>query len=251
MTLLHLFLILAGPLTGSFVGLLAFRWGTDEPWIATRSACRSCGKPLHWSELLPLVSFILQRGRCRQCKTPISWLHPVCELGGLAVALSAFAFAPPGTFILSCLFGWTLLTLAAIDWRSYILPDALNLLAALLGVLMIWTTERADWAEHVIGGVAGYLLLLSVELFYRHVRGRDGLGRGDAKLLGALGLWVGWTRLPDILLVGSVSALIAALVLSRRSGERLSGSTAMAFGPWLALGGWVCWLSGPLLVPQM
>ncbi|MEQ9315388.1 MAG: A24 family peptidase, partial [Henriciella sp.] len=149
----------------------------------------------------------------------------------------------------SCLMGWTLLALAAIDWRSFILPDPLNALLAVLGLVMVGLYAREAWLDHLIGAVAGYGILFSVETFYRITRGRDGLGRGDAKLLGALGLWTGWTRLPDILLMASLAGLAAALVSSRLSKEPLSGSTALAFGPWLALAGWVSWLAGPILVP--
>lgn len=251
MTLLQLFLIVAGPFVGSFVALLAVRWPEGEPWAFTRSACRSCGRELSWYELVPLLSWAWQRGRCASCKTAIARLHPLCELGGFGVALSAFAFAPDGTFVLSCLFGWTLLALAAIDLRTLILPDPLNLTTALLGLLMLWTVQSEAWLHHLIGGASGYLLLLSVELAYRYTRGREGLGRGDAKLLGALGLWVGWTRLPDILLIASVSGLLGALTASRVSGERMTGATALAFGPWLALAGWISWLAGPILVPQV
>lgn len=167
----------------------------------------------------------------------------------IAIAISAWFFAPDGTLILSCLFGWTLLALAVIDFRSFILPDPLTLLAALLGLVMIAATRPEAWVEHLIGGLAGFTLLFAVELSYRYLRRRDGLGRGDAKLLGALGLWTGWTRLPDILLIASLSGLIAALLASRIAKEAVSGTTPVAFGPWLALAGWVSWLSGPLLVP--
>ncbi|WP_300392681.1 A24 family peptidase [Henriciella sp.] len=248
MFLVHLFLVLAGPLVGSFIGLLAIRWPEGEPWVARRSVCRSCERQLRWWELLPLLSWLALRGKCRQCGASIPWIHPACEMGGLLVALSAWAFAPEGTILLSCLFGWTLLALAAIDLRSFILPDPLNLLAALLGVAMVWWTRPDAWAEHLIGAAVGYLILFSVEITYRLMRGRDGLGRGDAKLFGVLGLWVGWTRLPDILLIASVSGLLAAILASRVAGDDLKSTTAIAFGPWLALAGWIAWLTGPLLV---
>jgi len=245
-TTLQLFFVVAGPFIGSFIGLLAYRWPENEPWLTRRSACRQCAKPLAWHDLLPILSWFIRRGRCRHCKKAIPILHPICEIGALIIGLTAWAFAPDGTFILSCLMGWTLLALSVIDWRSFILPDPLNLTLAGLGVIMIWTSDKANWIDHLIGGVVGYLILLGVELFYRHARGRDGLGRGDAKLLGALGLWVGWIQLPDILLLGSLSGLVAIIAQSRATKTQLSGQTALAFGPWLALGGWISWLVGPI-----
>ena len=169
----------------------------------------------------------------------------------IIIPVSAWLFAPEGTFILSCLFGWVLLALAVIDFRSLILPDPLTLAAALLGGLMVATTRPNAWLEHLIGGMAGYLVLFLVETVYLRMRGRDGLGRGDAKLLGVIGLWVGWTRLPDVLLMASLTGLLAALLANRLLKQDLSASTPVAFGPWLALAGWICWLSGPLLVPAV
>ncbi|MGB3625465.1 MAG: A24 family peptidase, partial [Henriciella sp.] len=249
MSPVDLFFILAGPFIGSFIGLLAFRWPEGEPWLAKRSACRNCATTLRWFELVPVISWIALRGRCRSCGATISAFYAACEILALAVPVTAYLFAPEGTYILSCLMGWTLLALAAIDWRSFILPDGLNLLLAALGGGMIVLHARSVWPEHLIGGLAGFGLLFLVETFYRQTRGREGLGRGDAKLLGALGLWTGWMQLPDILLIASLSGLAAALAASMLSKERLSGSTALAFGPWLALAGWISWLSGPLLVP--
>lgn len=153
--------------------------------------------------------------------------------------------------MLSCLFGWTLLALATIDLKHFILPDALNLTAACLGLLMIWLTQPDAWAEYLIGGLAGFLVLFTIETGYSLLRGQQGLGRGDAKLLGGLGLWVGWTRLPDILLIASVTGLVAVLVVSLTSSQTMSRTSAIAFGPWLALAGWIAWLAGPLLVPAI
>lgn len=169
-------------------------------------------------------------------------------VGVIAIGASAWLFAPPGTFVLSCAFGWTLLALAVVDLKRYILPDPLNLLVALLGVVMVALTRPHAWLEHLIGGVAGFTVLLSVELYYRHFKGRNGLGRGDAKLLGAIGIWVGWTRLPDILIIAALSGLIAVLTVAMASRKAIDGGQPIAFGPWLALAGWIAWLSGPILV---
>ena len=248
MTAFDLFFILAGPFVGSFIALLAFRWADGDNWVNKRSQCRSCGATLGWKDLIPVFSWLVQRGKCRHCSAQVTPFYPACELLALLIPISAFFFAPDGTFVLSCLMGWTLLALAAIDWRSYILPDPLNLLLAALGLVMVFTVDRDNWADHLIGGAAGYLMLLSVEILYRVWRGRDGLGRGDAKLLGALGLWVGWIALPDILLFASLSGLVFALASSLSNRSALSGQTVLAFGPWLAFAGWVSWLAGPVLV---
>ncbi|WP_158085613.1 prepilin peptidase [Henriciella aquimarina] len=240
-------LILASPFAGMLAGWLAANWRLEGLQRLGPPACEACGRKPGWTAWTPFLDVALMRGRCPACQAPAGWLQTVCEMAGILVSLSALAFAPAGTLILSCLFGWTLLALAAIDWRTFLLPNVLTFLAVALGLLMLCLTKPINWPDHLIGGAAGYLLLLAVELFYRYSRGRDGLGRGDAKLLGALGLWIGWQGLPDILLVSSLCALIAALLMSWRSGESLRGTTALPFGPWLALAGWTIWLTGPLM----
>jgi len=206
---------------------------TDGTWTWAGHA----GKGMQRSLLMRLTLVLLSR-----------FLLAVCAI---IIPVTAWLLAPAGTFILSCLFGWVLLSLAAIDLRSLLLPDPLTLAAALLGALMVATSRPDAWLEHVIGGLAGYLVLFAVETVYLRLRGRDGLGRGDAKLLGAIGLWVGWTRLPDVLLIASLSGLLAALLYNRLLRHELSASTPVAFGPWLALAGWISWLSGPLFVPAV
>ncbi|HIG21226.1 A24 family peptidase [Henriciella sp.] len=182
---------------------------------------------------------------------PMTRALPLLIHGLLAagIGVTAWLFAPPGMLLLTLAMGALLLTLASIDWRTFILPDPLNALLALLGLLMVWQNARPDWLDHLIGGAAGYLALLAVELFYRHVRGIDALGRGDAKLAGALGLWLGWQGLPFLFLIAAGSGLIAVLIYSGLLRRKIPGDTPIPFGPWIALSGWVCWLALPLFLP--
>ncbi|MEO1015831.1 MAG: prepilin peptidase [Pseudomonadota bacterium] len=137
-----------------------------------------------------------------------------------------------------------LAALAWIDIRMLRLPNFLTAAVAALGAAMVAITAPGDWIHHAAGGAAGYGALVAVEVGYRALKGRDGLGRGDAKLLGALGVWTGWTGLPIILLAASASGLIFAIVAAAARGEALSGRARLAFGPFLALGGWAAWLYG-------
>ncbi|WP_182482275.1 prepilin peptidase [Henriciella barbarensis] len=170
-------------------------------------------------------------------------IHGLLALG---VAISAWFYAPAGMLLLTLAMGAVLLALASIDWRTFILPDPLNALLALLGIFMIWQHARADWLDHVIGGAAAYLALLCLELFYRHVRGIDALGRGDAKLAGALGLWLGWQIVPLLFLLAAGSGLIAVLIYSGLFRRTIGADTPIPFGPWMALSGWICWLVAPV-----
>lgn len=170
-------------------------------------------------------------------------------LAGGGVSLAALLWAPPALVVFTLLLGWLLLALAAVDFRVQLLPDALNAAVLLLGAAMVWTTRPEAWAMHVAGAAIGYGVLWAVETAFRRLRGQDGLGRGDAKLLGALGMWVGALGLPPTLLVASLSGLAAALVMAWRKGAPVSGQTALAFGPWIALGGFAVWLAQGAGVP--
>ena len=242
MSLFEVFLILAGFLVGSAVDAAADRFSREETWTGRRSRCRSCDRQLTWFELVPVVSWVMLLGRCRTCKAPIGSAAPLTELAGALVAAAAVIWASPADLVFSVLFGWILLALAAIDVRTYTLPDALNASVLLLGLVMVAVSRPEAWIWHLAGAIAGFAILWLVEVCYRRLRGRDGLGRGDAKLLGAIGAWVGVTGLAPALLIGSLAGIAAVLLLSARDSKRLSGQTAIAFGPWIALGGFIIWL---------
>ncbi|MEQ8299462.1 MAG: A24 family peptidase [Hyphomonas sp.] len=174
----------------------------------------------------------------------------------LALALptmiaSAWLVAAPGTILLSLSFGALLVALSATDIATLRLPDVLTFTVLLFGTIMVALTRPDLWMHHLLGAVIGYFALVGLEIAYKRLRGRDGLGRGDAKLLGAIGMWVAWPGLAPVLLVASVTGLLAALVAGLIGKRGLSGETQMAFGPWIAFGGWVIWLAGPriALVP--
>jgi len=242
MTTYEIFLVLAGLLVGSAIDAGADRFAREESWITGRSRCRACDRTLSWYELLPLASWMISLGRCRACRAPIGWSAPATELAGALIAFAAVFCAPPGLLTLTVLFGWVLLALTAIDVRTLILPDGLNAAVLVLGLVMLASARPAEWPLHIAGGVTGFGLLWTVELAYRRLRGRDGLGRGDAKLLGAIGVWVGALGIAPVLLIASLGGIAAALALSLRDSKPLSGQSAIAFGPWIALGGYIVWL---------
>lgn len=248
MIALAIILFFAGPVIGALAARLSFAWPDAYGRHQDADQCQKCGASYRWFEVLPAVSSVMHQGRCPRCGAQARTLHVVAEGLGLFVPVTAWLFAPEGIFILSCLIGWTLLALAITDWRVFILPDAMNAVLVVLGAAFIVLHARDDWLHHLAGGLAGFLILFSVEVAYKALRGQDGLGRGDAKLLGGLGLWLGWTRLPEVLLFASAFGLTFALLSGRSRTEGEPGQTPLAFGPWLALGAWTSWLAGPLLV---
>ncbi|UZW55511.1 prepilin peptidase [Sphingobium sp. JS3065] len=234
---------ISGAIAGSFLATLILRWPQGRGIARGRSSCDGCGRVLGATDLVPMISALVQRGRCRTCGAVIDPLHGRVEAGCAIVGALALGFAPDPGGIGWALLGWLLLTLAVLDKRHFWLPDALTLPLAFLGFTIgLWTTD-ASMADRVIGAVAGYLALLFVALGYRRLRGRDGLGLGDAKLLGALGAWFGWQALPFILLLAASLGLLAILA-AMAMGRAVHGATRVPLGSFLALAavpGW--WLS--------
>lgn len=229
---------LAGAIFGSFLATLILRWPQGRSVMRGRSACDGCGRTLGALDLIPLFSAMLQRGRCRSCGAAIDPVHGRIEAGCAVIGALALGAMPNLGGIGWAIFGWLLLTLAVLDWRHFWLPDALTLPLAFLGFTIgLWASD-VKLVDRAIGAGAGYGALLAIALGYRAVRGRDGLGLGDAKLLGALGAWLGWQALPFILLIASVTGLMVMLV----TGRAKQASARVPLGTFLALAALPAWI---------
>jgi leader peptidase (prepilin peptidase)/N-methyltransferase len=192
------------------------------------------------------VSFLLLHGRCRHCRQPIGLLHPMIELAAVAVAIwTALAVHDPGRIWAGCGLGWTLLTLAWIDWANFLLPDVLTLPLLLAGLALTLVWEPEALTDHCLAAILAYLSFQGVAFAYRRLRGRDGLGGGDAKLVAAAGAWCGLAALPFVVLGSALLCLLAALGLAL-AGRDMTSRTPIPFGPWIALAFWVAWLHGGL-----
>lgn len=232
--------IILSPIVGSFCGVLIVRLPAGRGVLWGRSACESCHRVLGPADLVPVLSFLALRGRCRTCHAPIGRTHLAVELAAIAVSLSAVGAGAQGAVLwASCGLGWSLLTLAWIDAVSLRLPDALTLPLILAGLAeALWLDPDALTAR-ALGAALGYTLLWGLAAGYRRLRGRDGLGLGDAKLLAAAGAWVGAGLLPTVLLLAAAGGL--AWALRRLRPDPLA---RLAFGPPLAAATWVVWLWG-------
>lgn len=235
-----------GAIIGSFLATIVSRWPRGESVIRGRSRCDRCGRKLGPVELIPLLGGLLARGKCRGCGAAIDPIHPLIEVGSALIGgLCLLVFAMPGGLILA-LGGWLLLTLAVLDARHYWLPDALTLPLAALGLTLGDWTLPASFTDRAIGTALGAGALFLLALAYRRLRGREGLGLGDAKLLGAIGAWLGWQMLPVVLLVASVTALLWAL-MRKAQGHAIDGATRMPLGTFLCLAVVPGWLIGSAL----
>ncbi len=235
--------VLVAPFVGSFLGVLIRRLPEGRPVAWTRSACETCGATIAPRDLVPLGSYLALRGRCRACAAPIAGSHPAVELAALGVACLAALAAPaddPARLWIGCGLGWALLALAWIDWEHLRLPDAITLPLVPAGLAAtLWLAPEA-LAAHAAGAALGYGAFRGFAWAYRRLRGREGLGRGDAKLLAVAGAWLGWEALPTVVLIAALTGLGMAGALALRQGG-LDRGARLPFGPCLALAVWLCW----------
>lgn len=240
--------MLFAPFIGSFLGVVVMRNGALASALTGRSACDTCGHRLRPTDLVPLVSWVLLGGKCRYCRAPIGLFYPAIEFGAVVVALwSASVFSGTALWV-SCGLGWTLLALAATDFKYFLLPDILTLPLIVAGLLANAALDANALADHVLsdrifGAAAGYAFVRILRFIYRLLRGREGIGLGDAKLFAAAGAWISWQGLPSVLVIASLIALAAVLVWR---GPGIEAARRLPFGVFLAMGLWITWLYGPL-----
>lgn len=201
-----------------------------------RSACPKCGHKITALENIPIISYLILRGRCRGCKTPISMRYPLIEtLTAALIGLISWKFGYSSTALFASIFTFALIALTFIDFDTQLLPDDITLPLLWLGLLFNLNFGFTDLKSAVIGAAAGYLILWSVYWLFKLIRGKEGMGYGDFKLLAAIGAWFGWKLLPAVILLSSTLGAIIGItliVLTKRGKE-----VPMPFGPFLAIGG--------------
>jgi leader peptidase (prepilin peptidase)/N-methyltransferase len=217
--------------------------------ITPRSECPACGHRIAAFENIPVLSFLFLRGRCSACAAPISARYPFIELltGALTIA-AVLRFGVTPTAAVACLLMWSLIALTFIDFDTQLLPDSIT-------VPLLWSGLLANVAgfvpgvslrDAVVGAIAGYVALWTIYWLFKLVRGKEGMGYGDFKLLAALGAWLGWQMLPLIVLLSSfVGAIIGiGLVVFRGRDHQIP----LAFGPYLAIAGVIALFFGRSLI---
>ncbi|MCF6196798.1 MAG: A24 family peptidase [Emcibacter sp.] len=219
----------------------------DKYPLAGRSKCAPCNTTLELIDLIPLINWFYLRSRCRHCGAYISCQYVIMEWATFLIFIWCLLALPQDVLWAGCLLGWSLLTLSAIDLQSYRLPDFLTLPLIIVGLVYNGLTRPELFGHFVIGAVAGYILFRAVAFLYRQFRGRDGLGRGDAKLLAAAGAWVGWQGLPIVIMLAAMSGIVVtlawALIRGRKNTQNLP-TTKIPFGPFLSLAIWITWFYG-------
>ncbi|MEA3292298.1 MAG: A24 family peptidase, partial [Pseudomonadota bacterium] len=224
----------------------------DEPQappnlVLPGSHCPACKTPLRPWHNIPLLSFLFLRGKCAYCKAPISRRYPLLELFTALVTLQAGIHFGLTLQLAAALFlAWSLIALSAIDIDHQLLPDGITLPLLWAGFLVNLFELFVPLMSAVIGAMAGYLILWLIYQLHHRLTGKEGMGYGDFKLLAALGAWMGWQKLPLIILLAAVTGTLIALFMMIRKGH--GRDVPIPFGPYLTLAGWIAIIWGDQLI---
>ncbi len=226
--------LLFGACIGSFLNVCIYRLPRGESLVWPGSRCTSCGRALSWFDNLPILSWAVLGGRCRTCRAPVSAMYPIVE------AITALAFVggyllygitPLG--VVRVLFACALIVLFVTDLQHKILPNAITLPGIVIGFVCSFFLPPG-WRDSLIGIVVGGGVLFAIAEGYYRIRGEEGLGMGDVKLLAMIGAFLGWKLVLLTLVLASLSGSIigVAMIASKRGDMKYT----LPFGTFLAIG---------------
>jgi leader peptidase (prepilin peptidase) / N-methyltransferase len=233
---------LLGALIGSFLNVVIHRVPLGESLVSPGSHCPSCGAAVRTRDNVPVLSWLLLRGRCRDCGAPISPRYPIVE--ALTAATFAAVVAVRGfddDLWLELPFVACLIALAGIDLDHKLLPNKIVYPMAAYGVVATAVVETGDLVEHLAAGAGAFAFLLAAVLAYP-----AGMGMGDVKLGGALGVYLGLSVIPALLAAFLTGTVFGLAVIAREGAQ--ARKKAVPFGIFLAIGGLVGVLAGPELI---
>jgi leader peptidase (prepilin peptidase)/N-methyltransferase len=233
---------LLGALIGSFLNVVAHRLPRSESLVTPASHCPSCDAPVRPWDNVPVISWLLLRGRCRSCGVRISPRYPLVELltaGAFAAVVAVNGFDED--LLLELPFVAALIALAAIDLDHRLLPNKIVYPLAAYGLLATLLVDRADLVEHLVAGAGAFSFLFLAVLAYPR-----GMGMGDVKLAGAMGVYLGLSVIPALLIAFLAGSIVGLAMIAREGAS--ARKKAVPFGVFLALGGIVALLAGPELI---
>lgn len=240
---LAFFLILCGAALGSFLAAWADRLPRGESIVGPPSHCRSCGLRIGARDMVPVLSWLWLGGKCRACGGAIPKRLFYTEVGGMTLAVLAISVAQsPLHMGLGALWLWLLMGLVLCDASALRLPDALTGVLFLTGLGLAWEDPARDLYGAVVGACVGAGAFWALRMGYRALRGREGLGLGDVKLMAGIGAGLGVMALPIVTLVAAVLAIAVAGIMALRRGVRPEGDLALAFGAYLAVAAGLVWI---------
>jgi leader peptidase (prepilin peptidase)/N-methyltransferase len=245
-TITVLFLLMFGLAVGSFLNVCIYRLPRRESLNWPGSHCTTCNRALAWFENLPLVSWLALRGRCRTCRAAISPMYPAVEaITGAVFVAGYFIYGWTPLLAVRLMFASAMVVLFAIDLRHHILPNAITLPGIVIGFALSFVLPPG-WLASLIGLLVGGGILFAIGEAYYRVRGIEGLGMGDVKMLAMIGAFLGWKLMLVTLVLASFAGSLVGVgvMLAGRGGMTF----ALPFGTFLAVGALAAAVAGdPIL----
>lgn len=232
-----------GLLIGSFINVVAYRLPRGESLVHPGSHCPHCGAAIRPYDNVPVLSWLLLRGRCRRCHAAISPRYPIVEATCAALAAAIVVVKGPDSDVwLPLVLAALLVPIALIDFEHRIIPNVITGPGAIAAVAIGAVVAPGDLTEQLLAGaIAGAFLLLPALVY------PAGMGMGDVKLVGMMGLFLG-REVAVAVLVGLLAGAIVGVVIMARQGVSKGRKVGVPFGPFLALGGIAAIFVGPAIV---
>jgi leader peptidase (prepilin peptidase) / N-methyltransferase len=275
-SVMGVYAFLLGLALGSFANVCIYRIPLGRSIASPPSSCPRCGRRIRFYDNIPLLSYALLGGRCRHCRHPIGWTYPLveCLFGLLSLALF-IRYGWTFQYALFFLFAGALFVISFIDLRHQIIPDVLSIPGAAAGLAVSafshWAMSgrgpvgvtglsrafstpgsshfalgQITWLDSVVGVLAGGGGLLLVAFVFERLTGKEGMGRGDIKLLAMIGAWMGWQCILPVILISSLAGAAAGSVYLLAWGKGLRAR--IPFGPFLSLGALIHFFFGPVII---
>jgi leader peptidase (prepilin peptidase)/N-methyltransferase len=220
-----------GAIVGSFLNVVAYRLPRGESLVHPPSACPSCGTPIKPYDNVPVLGWLWLRGRCRSCGAPISPKYPIVEaVTGAFCAACVLKFGADRDVWLPLVFVLLLVPITLIDLEHHIIPNVLSAIGAIAALALVLAFQTDDLTEHIIAALAAGGFFLIAAIVYP-----AGMGMGDVKLAGVMGLFLGRAVAPAIFAALIAGTVVGAVVIAR-FGAKDGRKKGIPFGPWLAFG---------------
>ena len=240
-----LFAVMLGLVIGSFLNVCIHRLPLGESIVWPASRCPHCRAEIGPGDNIPVLSYLLLRGRCRACAAPISLQYPIIELATGVIFGGAFLLIAPPLLYARLVFACAMIVLFVIDLEHRILPDRITLPGIVLGFLLSFFLPPG-WRDSAIGLVlGGGSLWLMGEIYFR-VRGEEGMGFGDVKMLAMIGAFLGWKLMLLTLVLSSfIGSVVGVGMIALKRGDM---KCALPFGTFLAVGALIAAAAGDRIV---
>ena len=238
--MLYLAFFVLGSIWGSFSNVCIYRIPNNKSVIINRSYCPKCKNKIGWFDNIPFLSFVLLKGKCRNCNKAIGLQYFIVELlSAISFVIIYHFYGISITSLLLLILSIYFIIIFFIDLKHLIIPNSLTFSLMFLGFIKSFDpnldkTIFPNYINSLIGGIFGYSIIWLIVFVYKKIRKKEGMGLGDAKLLGAIGFWFGWASIPFTIFLSSVAALI--FVIPSIINKSRNMASQIPFGPYIIIG---------------